>query len=171
MKNIFKNKKVVLIIIAVVVALIIAASIFLVIRYKNVHKVNGNVAITALTEQDITRLQSYPYWFGKPVRDFDNMSKEFPELGVWIKDTLLKNVMNFEQNEKFFTSEKLAYKTNDYHYAIRGVLQVKLSDGRVTEQDVEYEYRLGDWNEDNSQAKIYFEGKRFLNSIKVIGGE
>lgn len=166
------KNKIIRMIIAIAIVLIIAISVFLVIRYKNIHKVNSNIGITtALTQQDITRLQSYPYWFGKPVRDFDDINKKVPDLGLWIKDTLFGYAIKLESNEKFFTSEKLTYETNNYHYAIRGVLQTVLSDGEFMEQDVEFEYSLGDWNEDNNKARVIFEGQRFLNKRKMIGGE
>lgn len=146
---------------------VIAIILYLVI-INHVYKTNKNVITVSLTPEIITRLQNYPYYDGVPKLSFEQITKENPELAKWIADTLVKYIVKFDNNEKFFTNEKLTYRAQNGDFLVRGVYQVKLEDGTVTEQDLEFEYKLGkDWG---TKHILNYVGKRFLNQQRVIGG-
>jgi hypothetical protein len=145
---------------------IIAIVVYLAVSYRT-HKINNTIT-TSLTPEIITRLQKYPYYGGIPKLGFDQITKENPQLAKWISDTFVKYIVKFDSNEKFFTSEKLTYRSSDGHFVLRGVYQVKQKDGSYTEQDMEFEYKLGkDWG---TKHIINYIGKRYLNQQRIIGG-
>lgn len=145
--------------------IVILASLFLlIVGILIFNHFSKPAATTSLTPEIIARLQSYPFE-KDPLLDFNEIIKQKPALAKWIKDTLFSKIIRFEDNEKFFTSEKLTYLTWNHHYAIRGVLQVTHEDGTITEQDVEYEYKYGGWSK---EGKFYFEGERLLSKEKIV---
>ncbi len=121
--------------------------------------------MNTLTKEIKIRLQSYPYNEQKPQIDFKNMKSE-PKLSKYIVDSLFDHIIHFDENEKFYTSKELTYKTGKGNYVIRGVLQTKQKNGRVSEQDIEIEYRYGT-NSKSNKSQFYFVELRYLGE-KVI---
>lgn len=155
-----------IIIIILVIGSYIAFSIY---KDKKQSAIN-NSPTTALSVEAVTRLQNYPYE-ATPKLSFQQILVEMPDVASWIRETFLTYFLKLEVNEKFFTDNKLTYLAYDNHFAIRGILQVKQQDGSYTEQDVEYQFRYGEWNEDNTVVKLVYEGKRLLDSRKIIRGD
>lgn len=128
----------------------------------------NNIAIKSLTPEIISRLQSYPYYEKRPLYGFRQMIEQKLDSAKWIESTFFNYIVKFQDNEKFFTNEELTYTAWNNHFVIRGVYQVKSADGSITEQDVEYEYRLGAWNDDRTEVKLIYEGMRTLSGQKAV---
>ena len=124
---------------------------------------------TVLPSGILSRLQSYSYYGRQPQNDFKQIADESPGFGEWSVNALFTYVIKFDENEKFFTSPNLVYLSWDRHFVVRGVLQKKLSDGTLSEQDVEYEYKFKDW-EANPRV-IFFVEKRILSEQIIIRGD
>jgi hypothetical protein len=87
--------------------------------------------------------------------------KAKPDIAKYIVDNLFDHIISFDDNEKFFTSEKLTYQSGNGNYVIRGDLQTKQTDGIISEQDIEIEYRYGTSSK-NSKPQFYFVQLRYL---------
>ncbi len=84
----------------------------------------------------IQRLQDYDYYFG-PYIGFEAIEPKKLVENEYIYDKFM-DIIVLKNNEKIFTSPELAYQPHFLYYAIRGVLQTKLPDGTIKEQDIEY---------------------------------
>ncbi|HYE09114.1 MAG TPA: hypothetical protein VEF53_02930, partial [Patescibacteria group bacterium] len=93
----------------------------------------------------ISRIQSYPYYGGEPDSDFKMMCKSTQS--SWIVKRFSEEVASFKDNETFISHRNLSYRTGELWFAVRGILQVKLKDGSITEQDMEYIFKDGKSNE------------------------
>ena len=122
------------------------------------------VATTVLTPQIITRLQSYPYYQKKPVLDFNQIMEKRPDQAAGIVKNIFEEFNLFKAKEKFITNERLTYRTWQDHYVIRGILQITLENGDITEQDVEYQYYYGGLD----GPKFVFEEMRTLSGKKSV---
>lgn len=125
--------------------------------------------VTVLTPEVITRLQNYPYQ-KEPELGFKQIIEQRPDLAKKIVDEFYGNFSNIIKaygNAKFFTNESLSYQTWDYHYVVRGILQITYDNGKVIEQDIEFEYSFGGWD---NKGKFFFKEKRVLSDPKTIRG-
>ena len=129
------------------------------------------VATTVLTPEIITRLQSYPIHKvnpgsdqEKPALDFNQIMEKDPDLAAGIAQNIFKQFNVFKENEKFITSERCTYRTWHDHSVIRGILQTTGEDGKMTEQDVEYEYYYGGLD----GPKFVFVEMRTLSGEKAV---
>lgn len=129
---------------------------------------NKERPIKELTPEIITRLQSYPYYKKEPKQNFNQIMKESPKLAEWIEKTLFDYIVKFDSNEKFFTSKKLTYYSWNNHFVVRGVYQVKNKDGSISEQDMEFEYKLSPHWE--TKRELFFVDKRYLSDKKLVRG-
>lgn len=91
--------------------------------------------ITKLTSDVIQRLQDYDYYFG-PYSGFEAIEPKRTVTDDYIYREFL-DLIKPDDNEKIFTSPELTYQPHYLYYAIRFVLQTKLSDGSIKEQDME----------------------------------
>lgn len=168
-----KNKKV-YITFAILTLIILFIGSFLIYRNasKNQDKeenvlIASNVLIDSseLTPETVARLQNYPFSEGKePIIGFQQRTEDDLYYAECIMDIFINSkIIIFEDNEKFFTSKKLAYTTKDCNYAVRGIYQVNLKDGSTTKQDVEFTYAITGWSDDRTNITVLYKGMKELS--------
>ncbi|MDF2890235.1 MAG: exported protein of unknown function [Clostridia bacterium] len=117
--------------------------------------------------ETITRLQSYPYYNGVPSYDFKYMERSRMRAEHIVED-FYRDIAVFKENEIFLTRRDLTYVTGELSQAIRGILQVKSSDGSITEQDMEYIFKEGRVNNSKPGGVDYeLVAKRLLGDKRI----
>lgn len=121
-----------------------------------------------LSPEVIARLQSYPYAYGENPK-FNFAYMKLSGEANSIVEYFYRDIASFKDNETFFTHRDLAYLTDDYNCALRGLLRIKSDDGSITEQDIEYEFKGGTVNESKPGGVDYvLVAKRILRERKGV---
>lgn len=114
--------------------------------------------MTKLTEEDIKRLQSYPfpYFGGRAKVGFEEMLAKRTEEIDLIMEIFFTHVYSIGENDKFFMDRRLIYMPSVGSYAVRGVLQEKKEDGSIIETDKEIEFGYGFKVSDPKRELIWY---------------
>lgn len=100
-------------------------------------------SLSTLTELDKVRLKSYAYYEYQPMMACGDFLKVEPESALYLKSNGLKDIIELNKSQNFITSEDTIYTAWNSNYVSRGILQEIQSDGKILEQDIEYEYFYG----------------------------
>lgn len=127
--------------------------------------ISDNSPMNDITPEVKQRLISYTYSFGLQ-ENWDKVIEQDPninnssDMSKYIVDTLFDEIL-FDENEKYYTDENLAYVTREsingqYCYGIRGVLQTINADKTITEIDIELIYYYSNAWQEYGYVGVFF---------------
>lgn len=124
--------------------------------------VSNDKSMTELTEADIERLQSYPYYGGEPKHDFEYYNTAIGPANEIIENFYELKPSPLKSNQVLLTSWQLTYRAGNNNYVLRGVLQEKLDNGTVLENDVEFAYKPYKYNHDTGRFDFVLDYMKIL---------
>lgn len=137
----------------VTISVICIVTLVITYRYYNVQVASIDIEVS-------NRLKEYPYYYGEPEYNYEQLKQDNPKLQeIYDKFLELKTEQILEEDEDFISDINLIYYSNGCYF-IRGIYQKLDGDKIIEQRDLEILFSQGTFEDPKELAYI---GYKFLD--------